>query len=41
MEVIPTSQHEQYTVIENFLSGHSYSGIDALTGGLNPTHETV
>lgn len=42
MEVIPTSQHEKYTLIENFLSGHSYSGID---GGfahvLRPTHKTV
>lgn len=42
MEVIPTSQHEKYTLIENFISGHSFSGID---GGfahvLKPTHETV
>lgn len=45
MEIIPTGQHEKYTLIENIFSGHSYSGIDTISGGSNsilkPTHETV
>lgn len=43
IEVIPTSQHEKYTLIENIFGGHSYSGIDTVPMGpiFGPTHETV
>lgn len=37
MNVIPSNQHEKFTIIENFFNGHSYSGIDASAA----SHEMV
>lgn len=43
MEVIPTSHHEKYTIIDTIFNGNSYSGIDTVPVAFNfkPTHETV